>query len=102
MRQFCWFIVELRRPEVSPSGAPYSSHVWKVKETEGNPWTDFFHGYHGWRYGSRARTQDDDDGGGVAQLGGHALTRNAEVCHLFFAGFPKKRKQTLPEVDLTV
>ena len=25
----------------------------------------------------------------------------AEVCHLFFAGFSKKRKQTLAEVDLT-
>ena len=25
----------------------------------------------------------------------------AEVCHLFFAGFSKKRKQTIAEVDLT-
>ena len=27
-------IAELRRPEGPPSGAPYPSHVWKVKETE--------------------------------------------------------------------
>ena len=25
----------------------------------------------------------------------------ADVCHLFFAGFSKKRKQTIAEVDLT-
>ena len=50
---------------------------------------------------------DNNDDDGVTQHGGHALTEKctfwfvAEVCHLFFAGFSKKRKQRITEVDQT-
>ena len=60
----------------------------------------FSNGYHGQRYCSWARTRDDDDDGGVAQDGGHVLTRNAPAVGSgsmpsLLCGIFKENKQTV-------